>query len=85
MRGEYSAKMLLDPTLSPQIDQVQVEIRNSDGVSMDYTARRWGTKLNVSFVIDENTPDGVSIIDARMTKKDGTVLRERLDFWVIKD
>lgn len=82
--GEYSAKMIIDPKLSPTIDDVAVDIRNSDGESMDFTAKRWGTKLTVSFKIDHTTPDGVSIIDILLKRKDQSPIKERLDFWVIK-
>ena len=84
LQGDFSAKMIIDPAVSPQIDKVEVEIRNSDGKAMDYTARRWGTKLTVSFKIDESTPDGVSVIDTLLMRKDGPPIKERLDFWVVK-
>lgn len=84
LQGDFSAKMIIDPALSPQIERVDVEIRNSDGKAMEFTARRWGTKLTVSFRIDESTPDGVSVIDILLTRKDGPAIKERLDFWVVK-
>lgn len=84
LQGEFSAKMIIDPAVSPSIEGVDVEIRNSDGKQMEFTARRWGTKLTVSFEIDQTTPDGVSVIDINMKMKDGRLVRERLDFWVVK-
>jgi hypothetical protein len=83
-QGEYSAKMIIDPGFSSSIEKVDVDVRNADGLSMDFTARRWGTKLTISFVIGPNTPDGVSVIDILMKRKDEPVIRERLDFWVVK-
>lgn len=82
--GDFTAKMIIDPSVSALIDDVTVDVRNADGESMSFTARRWGTKLTVSFRIDENTPDGVSIIDILLKKKDGPSIKERLDFWTIK-
>ena len=82
--GEFSAKMIIDPAVSPLIEKVDVDVRNSDGRTMEFTARRWGTKLTVSFKIDQSTPDGVSVIDILLRKKDGEPVKERLDFWVIK-
>jgi hypothetical protein len=81
--GDFSAKMIIDPAVSPQIERVEVDVRNSDGRTMEFTARRWGTKLTVSFKIDESTPDGVSVIDILLTRKDGPSIKERLDFWVV--
>lgn len=83
-QGEYSAKMIIDPGFSPDIDKVDVDVRNSDGKTMEFTARRWGTKLTISFVIGPNTPDGVSVIDILMKRKDEPAIKERLDFWVVK-
>ncbi len=86
-RGKYEAKMIIDPDDSPGIDDVDVDVRNSDGLPMKFTAKRWGTKLTINFTIDEETPDGVSIIDVYMRGKirGGQPVRERFDFWVVKD
>lgn len=84
LQGDFSAKMIIDPAVSSSIEKVDVEVRNSDGQMMEFEARRWGTKLTVSFKIDETTPDGVSIIDIILTKKDGSLVKERLDFWTVK-
>ena len=81
--GEFSVKMIIDPQESTRIDKVDVAIRNSDGNPMEFSYRRWGTKLNITFKIDDTTPDGVSIIDVTMTGRSGQV-RERFDLWVIK-
>ncbi len=82
--GDYSVKMIIDPRESPAIETVDVEVRNSDGKPMDFSFRRWGTKLTVNFTIDEETPDGVSIIDVKLVGRDGSQTRERFDFWTIK-
>lgn len=84
LQGEFSAKMIIDPAVSPTIEKVDVEIRNSDGKMMEFTARRWGTKLTVSFKIDQSTPDGVAVIDVLLRRKDGPPVKERLDFWIVK-
>lgn len=81
--GVFTAKMIIDPSLSQAIDGVEVEVRNADGRVMEFTARRWGTKLTVQFKIDETTPDGVSVIDVTMRRR-GLLTRERFDFWVVK-
>lgn len=83
--GEYQAKLIIDPDVSQVIESVAVDIRNSDGETMRFTAKRWGTKISLSFVIDEKTPDGVSVVDILMRhSKTAETIRERFDFWVIK-
>lgn len=82
--GEFSTKMIIDPALSPSIERVDVDVRNADGKTMEFTARRWGTKLTVTFLIDSSTPDGVSVIDLLLRRKDEPPVKERLDFWVVK-
>lgn len=82
--GEYTVKMIIDPALSQGIESVSVEVRNSDGGRMAFAAKRWGTKLTVSFTIDATTPDGVSIIDLTLLRPRADAVRERLSFWVIK-
>jgi hypothetical protein len=82
--GSYSAKMVIDPRESPTIEAVDVDMRNSDGRQMEYTVRRWGTKLTVQFTIDESTPDGISVIDITLCGKNGSKVRERLTFWCVK-
>lgn len=84
-QGDFSAKMIIDPRESPSIETVDVDMRNSDGRPMVFTARRWGTKLTISFKVDRDTPDGVSVIDVRMLGKDGKSKAERFDIWIIKD
>ena len=53
-----------------------VDVHNSDGRPMNFVAKRWGTKLNISFTIDELTPDGVSIIDVVMRGRKNDVVKE---------
>ncbi len=83
-QGSFSAKFLLDPSLSRDVAEVTVRICNSDGKPMDHEFRRWGTKLTVAFKIDETTPDGVSVIDFTLITRAGDRTAERYDFWVIK-
>lgn len=81
--GEYTAKIMIDPEVSPEIEDVKVTVCNADGSPFDYSYRRWGTKLNLRFVIDEKTPDGVGTIDVQMVGKNRKVSK-RFCFWVFK-
>lgn len=84
-RGEQSARLMIDPNESPTIDRVDVRMTNSDGRPMDFSFKRWGTKLNLVFTIDERTPDGIAIIDVFLHGRSIGEVRERFDFWVVKD
>lgn len=84
--GEHTVKVLIDPAQSPAIDQVSVELRNSDGRPMPFTFKRWGTKLTIGFKTDSETPDGVCVIDLTFRRyKSDWVGRERLSFWTVKE
>lgn len=82
-RGEFTAKLIIDPRESGKIDTVDVHVWNSDGRPMDFTAKRWGTKLTVTFKIDEKTSDGVGVIDMLLRGKQWVESRERLSFWIV--
>ncbi len=82
--GDYTAKFLIDPRESTHIESVDVTVRNPDGRDMPFQARRWGTKLTVSFKIDQDVPDGVVVIDVSMTNRAKVVKQERFAAWVVK-
>jgi hypothetical protein len=82
--GGYSAKLLIDPGRSRLIDEVTVDLRDADGRAMAFDSKRWGTKLNVDFRVDSDTPDGVSIMDVSLRFRGSGPVRERFSFWVIK-
>jgi hypothetical protein len=82
--GQQDVKFIIDPRESVGIDHVGVSMSDSDGRPMDFTFKRWGTKLNLSFVIDGSTPDGVSIIDVTLRGRSIGEVRERFSLWTIK-
>lgn len=81
--GEYTAKIMIDPEVSPEIEDVAVTVCNADGSPFDYNYKRWGTKLNLSFTIDSKTPDGVATVDILMSGK-SKKFNKRFCFWVFK-
>jgi len=82
--GEHAVKFIIDPAESPDVESVNVMMTNADGKPMRFSFKRWGTKVNLSFLIDEATPDGVSIIDISLSRPQVGETRERFDFWTIK-
>lgn len=83
-QGPQAVKLLIDPMISQSVQELDVQIKNSDGKPLSNQFKRWGTKLTVDFVIGPDTPDGVSTIDIRMRKKCGSTISERFNFWVVK-
>ena len=83
-KGEYTAKLMIDPQVSQELESVDVTIRNADGSPLGYSFKRWGTKLNLSFVIDDLTPDGVAVIDINLMGKRQKALHRRFCFWIVK-
>lgn len=81
--GEYRAKLMIDPEVSQQIETVEVGMWNADGTPVKHTAKRWGTKLNLCFEIDRDTPDGVVTLSVHMTGKSHK-LNKRFCFWVVQ-
>lgn len=82
--GEHTVKLMIDPRESTQVDSVVVDVRNSDGLEMPFTYKRWGTKLTISFVTDFATPDGLCVIDLLLRRAKAGPIRERFSFWCIK-
>ncbi len=82
--GQQDAKFIISPAVSTDIDEVGIDVSDSDGMPMEYSFRRWGTKLNLVFQIDGRTPDGMSIIDISMNVRSVGLVREKFSFWVIK-
>ena len=82
--GDYTAKFIIDPRESNSIETVSVSMRNADGCDMPFASKRWGTKLTVSFKIDEKTPDGAAVIDMTLLNKSKSESREAFRVWIVK-
>ena len=82
--GPQNVKFIIDPGDSSSVERVEVRMTNSDGLPMDLQVKRWGTKLNVSFLVDAETPDGVAVIDVFLRGRSIGEVRERFDCWIIK-
>lgn len=80
--GEYTAKLMIDPEVSQAVDNVAVDIWNADGSPIKHTYKRWGTKLNLCFLIEDGTPDGVVTIDVHLNGRSHKI-NKRFCFWVV--
>lgn len=82
--GEYEFRVVLDPRTYSDCHESNLSIVDSDGNRMVHTLRRWGRKMNCSFVVDEETADGVSSINLELKSNDGSINKSRLSMWIIK-
>lgn len=80
--GEHSIKFIIGK--SEKIEVVDVRMTNADGLPIKFSFKRWGTKLNVTFNIDDSIPDGVLVIDVIMRNCGLDEIRERFCCWVVK-
>jgi hypothetical protein len=78
--GKFSFKIVLNPKFFKSGQDFDVQLLDSARNAMRFKLQKWGRKLNVDFIIDNNVPDGVST--ASISKDNVEV--GRLLFWVIK-
>jgi hypothetical protein len=82
-QGEYTIKMMIDGQTSAGLETIDVKMRNADGTDIPMEFRRWGTKLTLSFMVNDSVPDGVVVIDVAMVAR-GKELKERFSCWIVK-
>lgn len=82
-RGEYSVKFLVDSSMSQGLGSCVVEMYDCVGNRMRSEFKRWGTKVNVFFSVDDSVPDGAAIIELTMSGSAG-IVEERFRAWVVK-
>lgn len=78
--GVFEFKVVLDPKRYPDPSEVWVKMVDSDGSPMDFSIRRWGTKLNVTFTVDDRVADGVASLRLGLGEKQ----TEMVTYWIIK-
>lgn len=82
--GNFLAKIIIDTESSLLLEKIDLDVRSSDGKKMKHSFKRWGTKVNIDFTIDDTTPDGMSIIDILIKLRgDDNLYKSRFHFWVI--
>jgi hypothetical protein len=82
--GEYSFKIVLNPEMFRDSHDSVVSMVDASGRQMDFETKRWGRKINCSFVIDESVADGVSAVYLDLVNNKGEIVKEFLSYWVIK-
>lgn len=82
--GEYEFKVVLHPKVFKNSHNSELSIVDSDGKPMKFTVKKWGRKINCTFLVDEAVADGVSVARLMMKDEKGETHQGRLSFWVIK-
>lgn len=78
--GEHTFKIVLNPRSFKSGQDCEVVLVDSDRQPMRFDVKKWGRKLNVTFQICPETPDGVSVASVTRGGKE----LARLSFWVVK-
>ena len=79
--GEYKFKIVLNPKHFKNSHDLDVQMNDSDGETLKFKMERWGRKMNVSFTLDDDVSDGITVI--MLLDKTGNVI-SRLSAWIIK-
>lgn len=82
--GEYEFKVVLNPKYFKNSHMSEVTIIDSDRKPIKFILKKWGRKINCTFTIDQNVPDGVSHVELIMKDDHDNVTNEYFRFWVIK-
>jgi hypothetical protein len=78
--GEYDFKIVLNPRFYKTGHDFRVEMFDSSNNPMKFKFEVWGRKVNVKFIIDKTTSDGVSWVN--LIRGDHKL--SRMTFWIIK-
>lgn len=81
-RGQYSIKFLIETAISQVTSTAEVFMFDCLGNKFPCLSKRWGTKVNLSFTVDDLTPDGAAIVEIEL--KGQKPLKERFRVWIIK-
>jgi hypothetical protein len=83
-QGDFQFKIVLSPKHFRNGHDSSVVVTNADGTPLNVVVEKWGRKINCSFSINDNVPDGVSTIKMSLRDSRGKLHEERERFWVIK-
>ena len=82
--GTFEFKIVLDPRYFKNGHLSEVFLHDSDGKPMEVDVKKWGRKINCTFCIGPNVPDGVSVIRMNLKDDAGSEHSARASFWVVK-
>jgi hypothetical protein len=82
--GEFEFKIVLNPRNFKNSHLSDLVVTDSSGQSMKYSIKKWGRKINCSFVIDQNSAEGRSHVKLSLRDSKEQLVEGHLMFWVIK-
>ena len=82
--GEYEFKVVLNPDVFKNSHTSELSLVDSDGKQIMNTVKKWGRKMNCSFVIDGDVADGVASVKMLLRDEAGSESRCGFIFWVLK-
>lgn len=82
--GTYEIKIVLNPHIFKNSHDSTITLVDSDGKDIPLQVRKWGRKMNCSFVLSESVADGVAVGKFEAKGEDGGVHLGRLSFWICK-
>ena len=83
--GKFEFKVVLNPDVFKNGLESGVKLVDADRKDMPVEVKRWGRKINCTFVVSENVPDGVVTVWLNL-KDEGSEKAHvgKASFWVIK-
>ena len=82
--GEFSFKIVLDGSFFDTSHGSEVSIVDPDRKNMHVGIQYWGRKINCTFSISSDIPDGVAVVNLHLVDRKGKTSEGRFYFWVIK-
>lgn len=83
--GEHDVKVVLSADSFKNSHLSDLDLIDSDGRPMTFELARWGRKMNVRFVIDGSTADGVATIRLHLRESEESDQRTwPVHFWIVK-
>jgi hypothetical protein len=81
--GNHLFKVVLNPYYFKNAHSCDATIMWPDNTDVKYSLEKWGRKMNFSFFLDNNIPEGAANIELTLKTKKGEVIKNNIRFWII--
>lgn len=82
--GRFEFKVVLNPDIFKNGQESDVTLIDGDMKKVPVEVKRWGRKINCTFVINETVPDGVMTIWLKLCDEGGQPVTGKASCWIIK-
>ena len=76
--GEFKFKIVISPRFKTGLD-FKLLLVDSDKNKMNYSTEHWGRKLNITFHVSKDTPDGLTTATVMRNEEIAGIF----NFWII--